>query len=168
MKVTENKHGNFTKNDKYYRIIREENDDPVAKWAEDNGYVRLTREQIRERADQFVLNALKNKQKASISAERYKFETSGIQVGEMFVATDRNSQQMLNGAYNYIQTNPEKIIKWKTKNGFVELDADTIAQISNAVGEHVQSAFEKESDLHDLVEEKTTKEEIESVLWQSL
>ena len=79
---------------------------------------------------------------------RYEKETGGLIVGGVSVKTDRESQAMVSGAYNYVQQNPAAKIKWKVgTKSFVDLNAATVTAIANAIGEHVQACFSKEAEV---------------------
>jgi hypothetical protein len=85
-------------------------------------------------------------QLAAYSAEaRYVLETKGITVSGAAVATDRESQAMVNGAYNLVQANPSTVINFKTDSGFVSMNAATITALAVSVGTHVQAAFAAEA-----------------------
>jgi hypothetical protein len=82
---------------------------------------------------------------AYAATARYNKETAGITVSGAAVTTDRASQAMLAGAFNYCQQNPTTAINWKTATGaFVTLTAAQITAIADAVGAHVQACFSKE------------------------
>lgn len=81
------------------------------------------------------------------ASKRYAVETGGIVLNEMRVMTDRASQSLITGAYNYVRANPDVTVKFKTAAGFVELTATQLTAIANAVGAHVQAAFATEANL---------------------
>lgn len=77
---------------------------------------------------------------------RYAHEVAGTTVNGMAVATDRESQAMINGAYNMASRNASFSTMWKSVAGaFVPLDADTIVAVAIAVGAHVAACFAKEA-----------------------
>ena len=78
---------------------------------------------------------------SAIGAQRYYVETKGITVSGMAVATDRESQARVNGAYNYTQLNPTLTLQFKTSVGFVTLTADQVKAVAQAVAAHVQACF---------------------------
>ena len=82
------------------------------------------------------------------ASKRYERETAGITISGMPVATDRNSQAMISGAWAIAQSDPDFTTKWKGTDGtFVELDATTITAVARAVGAHVAACFSKEADV---------------------
>lgn len=82
---------------------------------------------------------------AYAAATRYAKEVGGITINSVKVATDRESQTMLAGAHIFAQQNPDVVIRWKSEDGFVDLDAATVRAVANAVGAHVQSCFAAEA-----------------------
>ncbi|RAX42389.1 DUF4376 domain-containing protein [Rhizobium tropici] len=84
---------------------------------------------------------------AYAAAKRFAVETGGIFVGGFSISTDRASQSLIIGAYNYVQANPDVTVKFKTAAGFVNLTAAQIMTVANAVGAHVQAAFAAESEI---------------------
>jgi len=106
---------------------------------------------------------------AYAASKRYSVETSGIVINDMRVMTDRASQSLITGAYNYVQANPGVTVKFKTAAGFVELTALQMTAIANAVGAHVQASFAAESEVNGRIISGaiTTKAEIDSFAWPS-
>lgn len=88
--------------------------------------------------------------KASLTAYaarlRWKKEAGGIIVEGQAIATDRESQALISGAYSLVQAQPETIIQFKTRAGFVSLDAAQMSAIAVAVAKHVQACFGIEAD----------------------
>ncbi len=66
----------------------------------------------------------------------------------MRTTIDRASQSLITGAYNYVQANPDVLVKFKTAAGFVEVTATQMTAIANAVGAHVQAAFAAEGEIN--------------------
>lgn len=82
------------------------------------------------------------------AARRFAIETGGLTVGGSRIATDRQSQSMLVGAFNLMQVNPSATIKYKTDSGvFLAADAALVQALAVAVGNHVQACFAKEADV---------------------
>ncbi|NTI92293.1 DUF4376 domain-containing protein [Agrobacterium rhizogenes] len=101
------------------------------------------------------------------AAKRYAVETGGISFGGSQIATDRASQSLITGAYNYVQANPDVTVKFKTAAGFVDLTAAQMTAIANAVGAHVQAAFAAEGSAVAAINEGaiTTTAEIDTASW---
>lgn len=88
---------------------------------------------------------------AYAAARRYLVETDGVSFNGASIATDRQSQAMISGAFNLSQVNPAISIKFKTAGGFVTLNAAAISALAVFVAAHVQSCFSKEADIADLI-----------------
>ena len=104
---------------------------------------------------------------AYAASKRYAVETGGITVGGMHVMTDRASQSLITGAYNYVQANPDVLVKFKTAAGFVEVTATQMTAIANAVGAHVQAAFAAEGEINQqiIAGTITTPAKIDAFAW---
>ena len=91
------------------------------------------------------------------AAARYARETSGVTVNGAPIATDRDSQNLISGAYSYVLAKPDATIAFKSTSGFVTLTADQIQAIALAVGGHVQACFAAEAQINsDIAAGKTT------------
>jgi hypothetical protein len=83
---------------------------------------------------------------AYTASVRYDHEIAGTIVGGIQVRTDRESQGMINGAYNMAARDASFSTQWKTTTGaFMTLDAATIIAVAQAVGAHVAACFAKEA-----------------------
>ena len=87
--------------------------------------------------------------------KRYEREVGGAAFAGTTVATDRESQAMISGAYNLVQRKPSAVVRFKTDGGFVTMDAQAIEALADVVGEHVQNCFAKEAEAHDAIEAGT-------------
>jgi EAL domain-containing protein (putative c-di-GMP-specific phosphodiesterase class I) len=74
---------------------------------------------------------------------RWQTETAGMLTSLGFgVLTDRESQGMINGAYAFLMSNPERTVHWKkSATEFIELDHDQMERLAIDVAEHVQHCF---------------------------
>lgn len=90
------------------------------------------------------LSGLRASLVAYAAAARYTLETAGIMVGNSTIATDRDSQALINGAYNYVLAKPDASIEFKGVTGWVTLTADQVQTIALAVGGRVQALFAAE------------------------
>jgi hypothetical protein len=104
---------------------------------------------------------------AYAAAKRYVVETGGIVFNSMSVMTDRQSQSLITGAYNYVDANPDLTVQFKTTNGFVGLTAVQVRDVANAVASHVQASFAAEGriDQQIIAGTITTTVEIDAFAW---
>lgn len=84
---------------------------------------------------------------AYAAAARWRKETGGISLASQPIATDRESQALISGAFALVQQQPATTIRFKTPGGFVTLDAAQMSAIAIAVAEHVQACFAIEADI---------------------
>ena len=84
---------------------------------------------------------------AQIAARRYEAEIAGTIVGGMPIATDDRSKLLINGAALRANRSSDYVLRWKTSSGFVDLSADQVLAVADAVSEHVQACFDREDAL---------------------
>lgn len=99
-----------------------------------------------------------NKAPSKIATRRYLAEVSGMTHTGIFIDTGRDSQGLILGAALSAVIDPSYTCNWKTSNGFVLLDAQSLISIAQAIRSHVQACFDREAALLDLVEKGTFKE----------
>lgn len=106
---------------------------------------------------------------AYAASKRYAVETGGIVLNGMQVMTDRASQSLITGAYNFVQANPDVLVRFKTTAGFVELTTTQMMAVANAVGAHVQASFAAEGTVNAEIVAGTitTKAEVDAFAWPS-
>jgi hypothetical protein len=92
---------------------------------------------------------------ARIADRRYRAETAGILVNGMPLDTSRDSQALVTGAALAAVVDPGYHCQWKTIEGFVDLDAQTIIALASALRAHVQACFDREAELLDALEAGT-------------
>lgn len=92
---------------------------------------------------------------AAIAARRYEAEIAGIAFAGMPLATDRDSQGLINGAALSAYTDPSYVCRWKTSAGYVTLDAATLKAVAKAIRDHVQACFDREDELTRAVDDGT-------------
>lgn len=85
--------------------------------------------------------------RAVVAARRYQAETAGITVDSMTIDTGRDSQALITGAALAAMLDPAYTCSWKTQAGFIELTAEQIIALAQAVRAHVQACFDREADL---------------------
>ncbi|CAK0753422.1 hypothetical protein CCP4SC76_2460005 [Gammaproteobacteria bacterium] len=109
-------------------------------------------------------NQLRQSRKIDLAAIRFEYETSGITLDGNQIATDRQSQALINGAYSYSLIDPNLSIDWKANNGaWVALGASEVAGIALSVANHVQQCFSREKALCAALDAANSIEEINAV-----
>jgi hypothetical protein len=82
-----------------------------------------------------------------IAARRWKAETAGIDVGGMHIDTDDRSKTLINGSALKAMRNVNYTLNWKTPDGFVQIPAEQVLAMADAVADHVQACFDREDEL---------------------
>lgn len=75
--------------------------------------------------------------------KRWQIETGGIEVGGMPIATDDRSKLMIAGARTSADSDPDFETSWDAGEMDVDLNAEQIIAISDAVRDHVAAVFAK-------------------------
>jgi len=105
---------------------------------------------------------------ALIAARRYDAEVGGTVVGGMPIATDDRSKLLINGAALRANRSSDYVLRWKTSDGFVDLTADQVLAVADAVSEHVQACFDREDALLAAVADGTINAEMLEEGWPVL
>lgn len=113
-----------------------------------------------------TLTEVKTAKLAELAAARYTEEIGGIVVGNVTIATDRESQAMLTGACVSLKQGLMQSVNWKGDDGWVTATLTEIELIAQAVGQHVQTCFTKESQLAAQVTAAETVEAVNAIVWQ--
>lgn len=83
---------------------------------------------------------------------RWQKETGGITLpGGALMWTDRDTQVKLSAAKAEATADPQFAVRWKSMDGWIDLDATAIIAVANAVRDHVKACFEREDELTDLI-----------------
>lgn len=91
------------------------------------------------------IESVKNELKSKVAKQRYEKEISGIEVNNLKILTDRESQTKLNNVYVSLKNNFINSVDWKTSSGNWEtLSVNEFESIVLAVSEHVQVCFTEE------------------------
>lgn len=98
--------------------------------------------------------------KAMLSDKRYQEEISGIIYKGKEVSTNRDSQTAIANAYIYSLQNPDLVVQWKCKDGFIELNATEITELSSNVRTHIQNCFNKELEILTHIDNGTFTEDM--------
>lgn len=88
---------------------------------------------------------------AVIAARRYAAEVGGTTVNGMPIVTDDRSKALITGAALRATRSADYTLRWKTEEGFVDLNSDQVIAVADAVSDHVQACFNRESELLDAV-----------------
>lgn len=115
-----------------------------------------------------TLAEIKVAYKQRIASARWQAETSGLEFNGFIIATDRESQSLINSAVTSTLLDPTYTVKWKMANGFVGLDAQMIQAVGMAVRDHVQSCFNKEAELYIAIDDAESAEGLAAVVWPEL
>ena len=122
---------------------------------------KVTTQEQAERDKQALMNR--------IARTRYGHETGGTTVDGMHVATDRQSQALITGAFSSAkdakETGEAWSIRWKSPAGWVELNADQMIDLGRAVRAHVQACFDREKELAESVDDGTFEDSMLSEGW---
>jgi hypothetical protein len=101
----------------------------------------------------------------AIANERYKREIAGIVLAGMPIETDDRSKTLIAGAALKAMRDPDFVLRWKTPAGFVDLPAAQVLMIADAVSDHVQACFNRESTLLDALAAGTFAESMLAEGW---
>lgn len=97
-----------------------------------------------------------------LSKKRFEIETMGININGNIIATDRESQSILNSTFMIMKEHPDKIINWKCLNGWTQIDSTTITVIIECVIDYVEKCFSNEKGLWDIINNVANND------WESL
>jgi hypothetical protein len=81
---------------------------------------------------------------ALIATRRWLAETSGTTFSGMLIDTDDRSKLLINGAALRANRSADYVLRWKTSQGFVDLTAEQVLAVADAVSQHVQLCFDRE------------------------
>jgi len=85
---------------------------------------------------------------AELAAARWEYQSGGVNVGGISIASDQGTQISVTAALEKMKSDPAMVITWKTNAGdFVPLDRATLTAVGDALFQHVQNAFAQEAAL---------------------
>ena len=116
-----------------------------------------------EFSDEDKLDYFKEKKKAEIASDRYDDEISGIEVDGVRINTERDSQALITGAALAAMRDNTYTLKWKSEDGFIMLDANSVINIANLVREHVQECFNREAECRELIDSCDNLESLNNI-----
>ncbi|BBV97895.1 DUF4376 domain-containing protein [Pseudomonas monteilii] len=102
---------------------------------------------------------------ALIAARRYQAEIGGIELAGLPIATDDRSKLLINGAAARAARDSGYTLKWKTDEGFIDLPADQVLTMADAVADHVQACFDREAELQVAVADRSITVEMIDQDW---
>lgn len=94
------------------------------------------------------LEGLKADKKAAATARRFRAETGGLSFGGATVATDRESQALITGAYNAAKNGVIATFDFKAASGWIQIDAATMIALGEALAAYIQACFTNEKAKH--------------------
>lgn len=113
------------------------------------------------------IDYIRTVQKNKIAAVRWDKEREGIIFNECLISTSESAQTKINGAVSIAAIDSTYILEWKCEDGtFLELNAESIIALGRAVRDHLQAQFDKEKKYDILIDNKSTREEIEKIFWE--
>lgn len=110
------------------------------------------------------LEELKEAKKAEIALARYHAEIAGVNG----IRTDRESQSLITGAALKASMDSTYSCRWKTEAGFGTLTAAQIIAVADAVRAHVQSCFDREADLCELIDAAENEADLQNINWSEV
>lgn len=112
-----------------------------------------------------TLELAKQLKRQEIAEWRWTREVSGVTLNGTRIATDRESQALITGAYVSLKDGLRTSVDFKTASGtWIQLGIDEITPIAVAVSAHVQQCFSLEKMYSDMVTSATTIEEVQLVI----
>lgn len=95
---------------------------------------------------------------------RWSKQQGPARIGGALVRTDKDSLDLILGAKQLAEAEPELITHFKAVEGFVDLSADQVIALAIGVGRYIHNCFAIEKEVCDKIEsgEITTFEEIEA------
>lgn len=169
MKIIENTEGRFEKDGVRYDIIKESDDTQLPReYAIENGYELYKTDEQKARISK-RFNMVKNMKKREIANARYEAEFGGFTESNsgLFVRTDSRTRTLINSATIRANSDSDYTVKnWKTSDGsFITLDNATIKALDSAMHDFIEAMFEKEAQLNTVIENATTIDELNSIVW---
>ena len=113
------------------------------------------------------IEQLKAKKIAELADARWREEVEGYMYNGHEFHSDRESQDRFFQAYMASLSDPNFTATWKTKDGWLEMNAEDFVELYNNFWEFLQGLYQKEKALQEQVEAATTIEELEAIKWQS-
>lgn len=104
---------------------------------------------------------------ALVAARRYEHEVGGMAFGGIPIATDDRSKLLINGAASRASREADYTLRWKSGEGFIDLPAEQVILLADAVADFVQACFEREDVLLQAVADGSITAEMLNQGWPS-
>jgi len=119
-------------------------------------------EPTNQELDDAFLGFAKERYKRILATNRYDLEVGGTTAGPYSnIPTTREYQSLFNTLINFISDNPSSDVNIKKPNGqFITLTAAQLTTVATAVRNHVQSCYEEEKRVSDLIDAATDTTEL--------
>jgi len=111
------------------------------------------------------IEVLKRGKLWQLADNRWREETAGFIYNEHEFHSDRESQNRFFQAYVASLNDPSFAVTWKTKDGWLEMNAEDFVELYNNFWGFLQGLYQKEKALQEQVKVATTIEEIEAIKW---
>jgi len=98
-----------------------------------------------------TLAKLKEQALDRLASRRWQAENGGVIVAGIRVATDDRSKLLIADAGRRAEADSSFTTKWKSRDGWVTLNATALIGLRNAVFAHVAACFAREAELADAV-----------------
>lgn len=105
---------------------------------------------------------------SKIATERYRVECGGILVDGLKISTDDRSKLLISGAALEAIIDSNYVLKWKVGENFIFLTGEQIINIARKIRHHVQSCFDREAELLELLNSGNFNEEMLMEGWSDL
>ena len=121
--------------------------------------------------DQKWLNGLADRRKQELSELRWKHETGGalVQVDgiehPLRINTSTESQSKIATARLLAKEDNSRVFGWKTLDGFVQLTAAQMIEVSDGVIAHIEACFVREAELLAQIEAAPSPSDIQTIVF---
>lgn len=104
------------------------------------------------------LDQIKQIKKNELAGHRYNIASAGVTLFGKVFPSDETSKINYIGAFIQASANPDYTVNWKSRDGFINLNAAQVVQLVTAVSAHIQAAFDRESELSTIIDAETGPE----------
>jgi len=111
------------------------------------------------------IEVLKRGKLWQLADARWREETGGYVYNGHEFHTDREARNNVFQAYIASLNDPNFAVMWKTKDGWLNMNAEDFVELYNNFWGFLQGLYQKEKALQEQVKVATTIEEIEAIKW---